>query len=630
MNKILRLLLALCLAPLGAVAQDFPRYGYAPEVCDSMELKYQGIGENGFVAAYICLDPQTDPAVDRLKGHKVLGVRCFMSHEYDQQRQGRSLIQWAEGSPEAEPTQVVCRFDKGWNNIYFDEPVTIGEQPLYVGLQVFETLGDRYPIGAYDAVNVPQACWFNLSDQGWKQYDDRGALLIFAILDDEAAPALERSVFAQTAHSPLVVEPSKPFAGKVSFTNCSAAPVSKLTLQMLGQGDEQPHEVEVSFEEPLAPHEGRVVPMSIYTGSGLGTNQWLDLSVSRVDGEDAQAVMPGRTWHYVTEDAFTRVPLVEEFTSQYCTACPFMFYFLDLAMEAHTLSDLVYVSHHSGFQKDAFTQPVDEELLYFFGPAGDTFNPAVMYDRVVPVGAETPILTAQVAETEPYASALAQAAVRPAMAGIDIALNETEEGLGCTVSGRVNKEMAASGRPVYLSVYLVEDSIGLDKYPQKGLNDEGAPEDLIERFKHNGVKRVNYCTVATGDELKLDADNKYSVDFAPVAWDAAWVRKNCRLVAYVHLMDKQNLKFNEVLNAAHVRLGGDASAIEAVPQEAPLRFSVDAAGRLRSSQPCAQLRLFNAAGQALDASAPLPRGVYVVQGTARGTGQTQTQKLIVR
>ena len=53
MNKILRLLLALCLAPLGAVAQDFPRYGYAPEVGASMERKYQGIGENGFVAAYI-------------------------------------------------------------------------------------------------------------------------------------------------------------------------------------------------------------------------------------------------------------------------------------------------------------------------------------------------------------------------------------------------------------------------------------------------------------------------------------------------------------------------------------------------------------------------------------------------
>ena len=74
----------------------------------------------------------------------------------------------------------------------------------------------------------------------------------------------------------------------------------------------------------------------------------------------------------------------------------------------------------------------------------------------------------------------------------------------------------------------------------------------------------------------------------------------------------------------------DAKPIEAVPQEAPLRFSVDAAGRLRSSQPCAQLRLFNAAGQALDASAPLPRGVYVVQGIAQGTGKAQTQKLIVR
>ena len=153
-----------CWLGLQAQAQDFPRYGYAPEICDSMELKFQGIGENGFVSAYICLDPTLDPAVARLKGHQIVGVRCFMSHEYDQQRQKRSLIQCAEGSVEAEPVQKVCKFAEGWNNVYFDEPITIGDQPLYVGLQVFETLGSGYPIGAYDAVSVAGGCWFNLQD----------------------------------------------------------------------------------------------------------------------------------------------------------------------------------------------------------------------------------------------------------------------------------------------------------------------------------------------------------------------------------------------------------------------------------------------------------------------------------
>ena len=107
-----------------------------------------------------------------------------------------------------------------------------------MGLQVFETLGSGYPIGAYDAVSVAGGCWFNLQDQGWKSYDDRGTLMISAILDDEAAGLLDYSVFAQTSHAPLVVEPAKHFAGKVSFQNCSQQPVSSVVLRMQGHGDE--------------------------------------------------------------------------------------------------------------------------------------------------------------------------------------------------------------------------------------------------------------------------------------------------------------------------------------------------------------------------------------------------------
>lgn len=612
-----------------AQAQDFPRYGYAPEVCDSMELKFQGIGENGFVSAYICLDPALDPAVARLKGHQIVGVRCLMSHEYDQRRQKRSLIQCAEGSVEAEPVQKVCKFVEGWNNVYFDEPITIGDQPLYVGLQVFETLGSGYPIAAYDAVNVAGGCWFNLQDQGWKSYDDRGTLMISAILDDEAAELLDRSVFAQTSHAPLVVEPAKHFAGKVSFQNCSQQPVSSVVLRMQGQGDDEADEQLVKFDTPLAPYEARVVSMGVRSGKETGTRQWIDVSVVKVDDAEAQPVMPGRSWLYVTEDAFTRVPLVEEFTSQYCTACPFMFYYLDLAMEQHTLSDLVYVSHHSGFQNDAFTQPVDGELLYLFGPAGDTFNPAVMYDRVVPVGKETPILTAQVAETEPYASALAQAAVRPAMAGVEITLKEDEQGVACTVSGRINKDMAASATPLYLSVYLVEDSIPLSKYPQKGLTGDGAPDDLLDRFKHNGVKRHNYCTELTGDRLVLDENNAYSVDFAPVAWQEDWERKNCRLMAYVHLMDKQNMRANEVLNAAQLMLPVDPSGIGQIEDAASVAIAIGADRRLHVTGQVTSLQLFDARGCAVDSRQTLPRGVYVVRATC-GTQQPITRKLVVR
>ena len=115
MKKFFSLLLLYCTVLCGAQAQDFPRYGYAPETCDSTDMVFQGIGENGFVSAYICLDPALDPAMARLKGHQILGVRCFMSNEYKQTRQKRSLIQCATGSVEAEPVQKVCDFEKGWN-----------------------------------------------------------------------------------------------------------------------------------------------------------------------------------------------------------------------------------------------------------------------------------------------------------------------------------------------------------------------------------------------------------------------------------------------------------------------------------------------------------------------------------
>lgn len=630
MKKFFSLLLLYCTVLCGAQAQDFPRYGYAPETCDSTDMVFQGIGENGFVSAYICLDPALDPAMARLKGHQILGVRCFMSNEYKQTRQKRSLIQCAKGSVEAEPVQKVCDFEKGWNNLYFDEPVTIGDEPLYGGLQVFETLGAGYPIGAYDAVSVAGGCWFNLQSQGWKEYTDRGVLMISAILDDEAAPLLERSVFAQTSHAPLVIAPASHFAGKVSFLNCSDKPVSSVVLHTQGQGDAEPEANEIHFDTPLQPHEARVLPMSIRSGAETGINQWLRLTVPTVDGEEAQTVMPGTTWHYVTSDAFVRVPLVEEFTSQTCTACPFMAYFLDIAMEEHTLSDLVYVTHHSGYQKDSFTQPVDDELLFLFGPGQATFNPAVMYDRVVPVGEEVPVVSAKVAETEPYASALAQAAVRPAMASVNLSLQETEEGIGCHISGRLNSDMAASGLPIYISAYLVEDSISLEKYPQKGLDGDGAPADLLDRFKHNGVIRHNYCATATGDQLVLDADNNYSVDFAPVALAADWNRKNCRVAAFVHLLDRQKMRYNEVLNAAQVRLNAEASAIGHVEAPETLRVFVGNDGRLHTSAPVRSLQTFDAAGNLLPAGSRLQPGVYIVRLTPRHAGATVTQKVVVR
>lgn len=605
-----------------------PRYGFAPEVFDSIHRVWQGVGENGYLAGAICLDPTSDPAVERLRGKQIVGVRCYLNHAYAQSRQKRSLIFHTVGEPSNTPTQKICDFAKGWNNVLFDTPVTIGDDPIYVGLQVYETIADDHPIGAYSPISVDGGCWFNLKKEGWRSYTDRGTLMIYAILADDAAPLLERSVFAQTANAPLVVEPAKDFAGEVSFHNCSANPVSKVVLSMRGQGDEEAAQQTVTFDTPLGAYEGRIVPLPVRTGSEVGTNQWLELSVTKVNGEDAQLVHPGVTWHYVTYDAFTRVPLIEEFTGQTCSNCPFMFYFLDIAMEQHTMSDLVYVAHHAGFQKDALTQPVDEALTFLFGEYG-TYNPAVMFDRIVPVGQEVPVISAKVAEVEPYASALAQAAMRPAMASVNISAVKSDEGITPHVEGRINTEMAASGVPLYLSVYFIEDGLTTDEYPQFGMDDEGAPSDLKDRFRHNGVIRHNFCTNLTGDQLVLGENNTYSVDFAtlPLA-NKNWKLQNCQVVAFVHMLNQTNMRQNQVLNANRLPI---AEVLGISSESQPnLRPIVGSDGRIIVNSPNAEVSIYDLRGVRQATNSRLLPGTYIVKVADKQHGQQIVTKLLVK
>ena len=70
--------------------------------------------------------------------------------------------------------------------------------------------------------------------------------------------------------------------------------------------------------------------------------------------------------------------LMETFTSQYCGQCP----------QGHTYEEGAYVgledrvawvSHHAGFQNDAFTVPASTQLESLYGAT--TYAPAIMFDR---------------------------------------------------------------------------------------------------------------------------------------------------------------------------------------------------------------------------------------------------------
>ncbi len=622
--------LFLSCAALFVAAQDVVHYGYAPDVLAETDMIAQGQGANGYLAGLVCLDPSIDPVVERLAGHQILGVRCYLRADYKQARNDRSFIMHTT-SPDAEPTKKICDFLAGWNEVYFDEPMTIGSDPIYVGMQVYEQRGSSHPFVSYGAASVPGACWINLNKEGWNNYANRGTLLVQAILDDEAASIVDNMVYVQVAAAPQTIAPSELFDCEVYFNNYTNRSINSVQLQMLGQGDETPYATEVFFDTPLAPREGRNVPMQVYAGSETGVSQWVELSVSAIDGDNTQEARPGRSYHYVTKDAFQRVSLVEEFTSQSCVNCPFMIYYLDKAMHEYD-KELVYITHHTGFANDFFTHSGEDELIYLFGEQY-SFNPAVMYDRRVFTGEISPVNGASVAETTPYTDAFNIVTEMLAMASVDIAFTHDENAgtIACSVSGRVNSELVAAGVDAYITVALVEDSIPLSEmYFQAGLDDtgEGVPEDLKSSFRHNGVKR-HVFTAHTGDLLALGSENEYAVNFDAIELNPDWNLENCRIVAYVHKMDKEDMTQNEVLNAAQ-RWISDTHSVDGVEtDDNKVRFVVNAHRSIVPLNSVASYRIYNVQGKYMPIRSQLLPGVYLVRYTTLA-GNVATTKVVVR
>lgn len=630
-NNILTLLFALC--ALCAKAQTSPvLYGYSPtSEPGGTDISALGSGENGNVSALICLDPQTDPVMQRLKGKQIIGVRCYLRNAYEQEFDERSFIQLYEGAISGTPTRKYVDFAQGWNTVYFDSPVTIGDEKLYVGMQVLETIKLSYPVVAYSKITVPGSCWIRLGNHDpWSEYTDRGTPLIQAILSDDCADLLNNTAYACVASAPLTIAPSTPTTMQVYVHNLSPEPASQFSLAVQGQGDEAAHTM--TLTAPLAAYDAATVTAQVTPGSEEGASQWLKLNVTAIDGTAAQSALTGETKHYVTKDAYTRIPLIEEFTGQTCTNCPYMAYYLDLAREESGIPH-VYVAHHAGYSDDAFTTQADKDLLYLFGDQG-TFNPAVTYNRSYLTGENYAVLGAH---NEPsssnYIDDLTEASEQPAMAKVLVDADLADGQLTCRVYGQVNRSIAAGTVPVYLTAYVIEDSLTTDIYPQWGLDVDDIPEEAVKRFRHNGVIRKSLTTNSLGDQLTFDSEANFDVTFPAVSISDAWNWKNCQVVAFVHYTDESNLRSNTVLNAGGNRMNRYVTAIHSVSNSAApaaVHVYASADGHLHASEAVASLAAYTLSGRRVNTALPLTPGIYMVQPVSLSGQALPAQKVLVR
>lgn len=620
-------LLYACMLFMSVQAYAGSLFGFAPLDPDTTALMAQGSGKNGYAEAAITLDPASNPAVAALKGAKIIGVRCYMNSNYRQKNKRTSAINIRQGSIQSEPVKNYANFSRGWNEISLDDPVTIGDEAIHIGPMVYETSGNPYPFVAVPGPAFPGGYSISLDNSPWIALSERGNLLMQVLIDrqPEEMPA---AAMAAVGDLPLVVAPESELPCSLSIHNFSAQEISSVTVTTVTDNGQTILDSTMDLPYPVAPFDTYVFSTALSTGFLESPETLYSISVSAINGKPTDLRPESSFYLHVTHDAFLRIPLIEEFTSQRCTNCPFMAYYLDIALEQFT-APYVYLSRHSGFLSDFFTVPEDEELTYLFN--GYTFNPAVMYDRTVFDEAKaTPVVAAKESSSAPYTEAINKAASIPALARILVDSEIAADKASCRVYGRIADDIPADG--LFLCAYMIENGIPAEgMYFQQGLDDapDDAPDDLLDRFRHNGIIRASFHKTILGDPLEVDPDSReFDVRLPDTDVNADWKLENCEIVAFICRVDKDNIRENYILNAGGSRWN-EAVGVKQVSDDSSMPQISISPDRKISAHGCRSIEVFTLSGMKTDSSASLDPGIYIVR-TISASGIVRSTKIAVR
>lgn len=218
--------------------------------------------------------------------------------------------------------------------------------------------------------------------------------------------------------------------------------------------------------------------------------------------------------------------LVEHFTSQYCTYCPYGYNNLNALCDMR--DDVAWVSVHGNMSSgtDIYTVSEGAYILSY----ATTGYPSAAFNRYWIVGSDEIATTISYQNATTGANYLSQVidvsnADYPAFATVNISTkyDASTRKLDVTVSGDLTNEWKETlGEDAVVTVYLTEDSL-----VSKQLNGS----TWIQKYPHNHVLR-KVVSSPLGDVLKVADDNSYENTYN-VALGMQWKPKNMNVVAFV-------------------------------------------------------------------------------------------------
>ena len=501
-------------------------------------------------------------ALSAYKGNSIVGVRAGLVNVLNTDTLTVWLRSERDGQNLAEATVIrktgTKNVQKGWNRIVFCQPyaITGNEEELYVGYSIRQKASS-------DIVSIvePKRIGTSFIKQGtsssWTDVSSEGVLCVEALVTGNNMPDYDLGLSSATV-TPCPSVSATAVQLSLGVHNYGTKAVEGYTFNLSADATANV-DAHIATALPSLADTTITVVLDPQVATGDKT-QWLVKLTAIDNGTDCNE-LNNQTAPYYT---YTRKEVLEEFTTEKCTACP------TGAANIHTLLDkegygdnILVVAHHVGYYTDGFTLGYnatdktyeEEELLWFYNNGSSTYAPGAMFNRkayfTTSSNKPTPVFTPTNYNTlEAYAEYELQQTTN---AMLSISLDKATDGSKVDVHvGGVCNDLYSSDNP-YVQVYLIENDIRSD-----------SQVSATGTYYQQHVTRA-YNSI-WGEPVEWN-DKAFAYDCS-FTIDAEWNQKNMEVVAFLYNRDADNVKNNVIENGASASLSVDASGIASLQHEA--------------------------------------------------------------
>lgn len=531
-KKLFFLLALLAVATVGNAQIDYISLGYCDgQVSKTVHKEFCSTEKDIWVSGAIWL-PSTD--INVCAGNELKVVRAGLAQKISLDTMCVWVRETLDGDNIAEGGLSKADIQKGWNEIPLSSPIALdgsNATGLYIGYSYHQTSINQGLSVLLEP--TPHALYVKHGDGEWADRSDEGLLCVEGLVYGDNLPRFNLRLASIDAPEYFILDKGKMMV-RGMVKNLGVSTITGFDVEARVDGIDEVYTAHVdsvlAFQD-IKSFEFVVAPAIHEVGKGRIT-----VTISQLDGGDDQNMADNvATDEFETvEHDYTRIALIEEFTTEQCVNCPRVAGYVHDLLEKEAYKDVVLaVCHHAGYYTDWLTVPCANSYLWYYNDNGSTYAPALMIDRATRSGTTTPVFNP--GSYEQLESLVNSRLARPALVSVKVSAEVDDEAntVLVKVTGSRSKE-DITVNPARITVFMVENNI--NHRSQSG---------ATGNFVHQHVTRK--VNSDWGEVIEWNG-NDYSYE-CPFDLRADYVRDNLQLIAMIYDYDPNDASKNEVANA---------------------------------------------------------------------------------